>query len=185
MVARAIALSKLDYCNGLLCGTSVANLRRLQKVQNKLARIATGTARRAHVTPVLASLHWLPVQQQVTYKVATLIFKVRSSNRPAYLRSILQDYIPGRALRSTAHNLLLERRTKTTTGATAFGAVAPKLWNSLPQEVRNSDSLPFFQNNLKTYFFRQTFNSLTYHLPSGDPSLNAGLVSRAGNLDVN
>jgi len=55
-VARAVALSELDYCNSLLCGASAANIDRLQKVQNKLAWVATGY-----------SLHWLPVRQRIIY----------------------------------------------------------------------------------------------------------------------
>jgi len=66
-VARAISLSKLDYCNGILTGISKGDLNRLQLVQNRLARIATNTARRARISPVLASLHWLPVRQRISY----------------------------------------------------------------------------------------------------------------------
>jgi len=65
-VARVIGLSKLDYCNGLLTGISKGDLNRLQLVQNRLARIATNTPRRARISPVLASLHWLPVRQCIS-----------------------------------------------------------------------------------------------------------------------
>ena len=34
---------------------------------------APGTRRTDHITPVLQSLHWLPVQQRVTFKLATLV----------------------------------------------------------------------------------------------------------------
>jgi len=47
-VARAVALSKLDCCNIILWGASATNIDRLQKVQNKLARVATRSSRRSH-----------------------------------------------------------------------------------------------------------------------------------------
>ncbi|CAH3110252.1 unnamed protein product, partial [Pocillopora meandrina] len=35
----------------------------------------------------------------------------------------------------------------------AFSVCAPKLWNGLPNHVRNVGTLPLFKNNLKTYLF--------------------------------
>jgi len=60
----------------------------------------------------------------------------RSTKSPPYLQSILQDSIPGRAVCSVTRNLICERRTKTATGARAFGAVAPKVWHDLPDSIR-------------------------------------------------
>ena len=42
-VASAIAGARLDYCNSLLYGVWAANLHKLQRVQNTLARVVTGT----------------------------------------------------------------------------------------------------------------------------------------------
>jgi len=47
-------------------------------------------------------------------------------------RPTIQDYILGRAVRSATRNLICERRTKTATGARAFGVFAPKVWHDLP-----------------------------------------------------
>ena len=68
--------ARLDYCNLILHGTSIANIQKLQRVQNSLARISTGTRRSEHITPVLERLHWLPLAMRVEYKVALLTFKV-------------------------------------------------------------------------------------------------------------
>jgi len=50
-------------------------IHRLQGVQNAAARLVTGTRRRDHISPVLRQLHWLPVRQRVTFKLAVLVFK--------------------------------------------------------------------------------------------------------------
>ena len=55
-----VVTSRLDCCNSLLYGTSVANITKLQRVQNTLDRIVTGAKRKDHITPVLDDLHWLP-----------------------------------------------------------------------------------------------------------------------------
>jgi len=54
-----------------------------------------------HVSPLLRTLHWLPVQQRIDYKVALLTFKVRSTLTPLYLRLLIQDREHGHNLRST------------------------------------------------------------------------------------
>ena len=66
-IACSIVTSRLDYCNSLLYGTSVANTAKLQRVQNTLARIITGAKRKDHITPVLHDLHWLPVKKRIEY----------------------------------------------------------------------------------------------------------------------
>ncbi len=48
-------------------------------------------------------------------------------------------------------------RIRTTLGSRAFSHAAPYLWNSLPQDVRNSESLIVFKSLLKTHLFRQAF----------------------------
>jgi hypothetical protein len=57
-VASAMVLGRLDYCNSVLHVTSAANIRKLQRFQNSLAHLVTGTRRSDHIMPVLARLHW-------------------------------------------------------------------------------------------------------------------------------
>ena len=84
-VAAAIVGSRLDYCNSLLAGTSVSNLARLQLVQNPLARVVAQKPRFCHITPVLADLHWLPIRHRISFKIASIAFKVLHCSHPILL----------------------------------------------------------------------------------------------------
>ena len=86
MIACAIGSSSLDYCNGVLQGISGANINKLQRAQNTLARIVIGCRRNEHITPVLRRLHWLPVKQRITFKIGTLVQKVQTTTTclPSY-----------------------------------------------------------------------------------------------------
>ena len=108
------------------------------------------------------TLHWLPVQQRIDYKVALLTFKVRSTSTPSYLRLLIQDREHGRNLRSTT-TALCQPFTTTTFAKRAFRCYAPAVWNSLPQTVLCSDSVAVFKSRLKTLLFSQAFSSFSAH----------------------
>ncbi|MBN3299250.1 RL18 protein, partial [Amia calva] len=68
--------------------------------QNAAAEILTETETHDHITPVLASLHWLPVHYKIDFKVLLLTFKALKGPAPPYLKDLLMEYTPGRPLRS-------------------------------------------------------------------------------------
>lgn len=157
-IVHAFITSKVDACNSLLYGINNTQLSRLQRLQNIAARMITYTKKTEHITPVLAGLHWLPIQQRVKYKLCLIIFKILQGDAPAYLSDLVQIYTPGhRGLRSTKHKLLQEKTTKHVWGERSFQSAAPKLWNSLPDTVKLSKSLNTFKNSLKTHFHREAF----------------------------
>ncbi len=105
-VIHAFITSRLDYCNSLYFGTGQTALSRLQRVQNAAARLLTSTKKRDHITPVLRSLHWLPVRYRVNFKILLLVFKSLNGLVPAYLSDLLTEHRPLLSLRSSNHRLL-------------------------------------------------------------------------------
>ena len=93
-VASAIVGSRLDYCNALLVGISDANLDKLLRVQNTLARVIMGIRRRDQISPILADLHWQPVRARITYKISKLVYKIREGKQPMYLSELVEGYNP-------------------------------------------------------------------------------------------
>ena len=67
-IVRALILSRLDYCNLLFNGIIQKNLVRLQKLQNKCARLVNMQPRSCHITPLLMDLHWLRVPERIIFK---------------------------------------------------------------------------------------------------------------------
>ena len=66
---RALILSKLDYGNALLSGCKVINIARLQRMQNRVARIVFQVHRRHPSSDLLDPLHWLPIDKQIIFKI--------------------------------------------------------------------------------------------------------------------
>ena len=92
----------LDYCNAVLHGAPAATLDILQRVQNNVARVVCQSRCRTDARPLLRSLHWLPVRQRVTYKMATTTFKVMTSSTPEYLGDLIQTTASAIIRRPTA-----------------------------------------------------------------------------------
>lgn len=154
-LVQAFVSSRLDYCNAILHGLPEKLMRRLQSVQNAAARMITSARRRDHITPILRQLHWLPVRQRVDFKIAVLVFQCLTGHAPAYLADDCQlaADASARRLRSADTAKCVVRRTYNNFGDRCFAAAGPRLWNTLPLNLRLCDSLGQFKRSLKTFLF--------------------------------
>jgi len=157
ILANSLVSSRLDYCNSLFFGLPSSSIQRLQRIQNSLARLVLPYfKRRDHISPALEQLHWLPIHQRITFKIATLTYKTICSSQPSYLRDLIHPYIPTYDLRSSDENLLQIPLIQSEIGRRSFSFAAPHIWNSLPLEFRidpSMSSFPAFRKNLKTHLF--------------------------------
>lgn len=85
---HAFVNSRLDYCNALYAGINQLTLRRSQIVQNAAARLLTGSRKRSHITPILFSLHWLPIRYRIDFKILLFVFKSLNGLAPPYLSDL-------------------------------------------------------------------------------------------------
>ena len=131
-IGGALVGSRFDYSNSILFGVSAANLTKLQRAQNSLARVVTCTGRHDSITPVLKQLHWLPIRYRIRFQLAAVVFKTRSTGMPPYLRSLITEYRPARDLRSSGQHLLEQATCRTVFGRRSFRQASASIWNDLP-----------------------------------------------------
>ncbi len=132
-VIHACVSSRLDYCNSLYMGISQSNINRLQMVQNAAARLLTGTCRFDHISPVLCSLHWLPVCYRIEFNTLQFVFKALSGTAPEYLSDLLNPNTSSRPLRASEKRVSMGSRSRLKVrGDRAFSIAGPTLVNSLP-----------------------------------------------------
>ena len=143
----------------------------VQRVQKALAR--TVMHQRSHGSPLsstalLQTLHWLHIEWRIRFKLATLVYKALHTGQPPHLAELLQRNEPVRTLRSSSSLLLFVPQCNLEFGSRAFWISAPKIWNSLPANIRDSPLLPTFRRHFKTHYFQ-----LAYLSPWWPPLLSA------------
>ncbi|KAJ7986053.1 hypothetical protein DPEC_G00346820 [Dallia pectoralis] len=100
--------------HGIVIRFGSDNLRAVPDVATKSrrrtsrARLLCNISKRSHITPVLRSLHWLPVRFRVEYKVLLFVFKAINGMAPAFLAELITVYQPARTLRSSEHTSLAD-----------------------------------------------------------------------------
>ena len=90
---------------------------------------------------MLSTLHWLPVEFEIQFKIVIISFKAIHRQPPVYLQELICQKEEKRYnLRLFARGIMLQMPrtlTKKTLGDRAFLAEVPKLWNGLPSQIRN------------------------------------------------
>ena len=128
-----------------------------QKFQNSAARYIFQCCKQYHISPLLMSLHWLPIIDRIEYKLSFICHSFFLGLSPIYLPDLLLVYSPKRNLPSSSDSRILripKLRTKTFRHR-SFSFSAPTIWNSLPSELRHADSIQKFKLALRTHPLRK------------------------------
>ncbi|KAL0154418.1 hypothetical protein M9458_050267 [Cirrhinus mrigala] len=84
-------------------------------IQNAAAQLVFNEPKRAHITPLFITLHWLPIAACIKFNTLMLAYRTATGSSPAYLHSLLPIYTPSRTLRSASERRLIvpsQRGTK-------------------------------------------------------------------------
>ncbi|KAM9437695.1 uncharacterized protein ACWYII_015534 [Salvelinus alpinus] len=159
VLIQALVISRLDYCNSLLAGLPACAIKPLQLIQNAAARLVFNLPKFSHVTPLLRSLHWLPVEARIRYKTMVLAYGAVRGTAPQYLQALIRPYTQTRALCSSTSGLLaslpLRKYSSRSAQSKLFAALAPQWWNKLPHDARTAESITTFRRHLKPHLFKE------------------------------
>ena len=125
------------------------------------AKVVLNEGKYSSLTWALRSLNWLPVETRIEFKVSCWMFKCDSGWAPGYLCNKLckvptQKYNVRSSL--DTHQYVMPKTKQLTFAARAFSVRGPKIWNSLPLDIRDGDNLCQCKKKLTIFSFKKSFN---------------------------
>ena len=108
-LVSVFALSRIDYCNSLLFGSTHDVLSHLKRIQNYAAWVIVRLPMSSSIATHLKSFHWLPVKERSTYKIVSMCYHCHSSTAQSYVADML--HIKPSNTRSSSYTMPLLNRT--------------------------------------------------------------------------
>ena len=155
LVVEALVISLLSYCSVIWNGTSSVNIREIQTIQNFAAKVASGHGKKYdHATPYINKMEWLKIENKIIYDICIFIHKILNDHIPQRIL-ILETLDQIRSLQTRQSNNLVVPRRRTAVADRAVSVRGPKLWNSLPEDIKESENFSVFKSKLKSHLYVQ------------------------------
>ena len=140
-----------DYCSAVWDGLNITLNDKLQKLQNRAARIITKSRYDTSSSELFGKLGWDNLLVRRKKHRAILMFKTVNDLTPHYLRELFQSRSTGYNLRNS-ENTLFVAKPRTNYGKRSFSYSGAVLWNELPQNMRAIGSLNQFKREIDNLF---------------------------------
>ena len=135
----------ITYCNIVWGHTFKTHLNKLCILQKKAIRIICNAPFNSHTRLLFSQTNILPLKDLITLNSLVFMFKLHAKILPPLFADIF-------VLNSTIHtyntrqrNLIHVPRVRTSVASNSFKTNFPKLWNKLPNEIKNSSTLSRFR----------------------------------------
>ena len=154
MIYNAIVRPYFDYFCEVWDVFGETESKRLQKLQNRAARIILNLNNDVHHTIALHALGWEPLQTERKKAKAKMMYKVLNKTGPKLLTNLF-SYKSEKTnynyhLRDISSGVCLPK-PRTDNMKNSFMYDGAHLWNSIPKEIRESKSLSSFRNKIAAH----------------------------------
>ena len=143
-----------DYCCEVWDVFGLCQVKRLQKLHNRSARVLNNMSNEVSLVVALNSLGWETLEAQRKKNKAKLMFKVLNNLEPQSLTDLFTNKrdITNYNLREVSYSLQLPQ-PRTNNLKTSFSYDGAIIWNSLPAKIRECDSLLELKRNVDAHSF--------------------------------
>ena len=137
------------YCCSVWGCAGTTEINRLQRLQNRAARIVTNSSFDTPTNQLIEKLGWKTINELIDIESKTTVFKSLNELAPPYLRSLFRKNSQSTSyrLRNTSTDLRLPKKG-TENGKKCFSFRGVKLWNSLSANCKQAASLSTFKQRI-------------------------------------
>ena len=152
---KALVMPYFNYCIAVWGNINKGLADKLQKMENRAARILTFSNYEVRSSVLLDELGWERLEYVRLKQLAVTMYKIHNNLSPSYLRQIFTNTsnVHSHSLRNSELNYYVPRpRTESAKGTLHYrGSV---VWNKIPSEIRKLPSLNVFKTSVhgKDYF---------------------------------
>ena len=150
-VYQALIQPHFDYCCSVWDGLGETLSCKLQKLQNRAARVIMRANYDASAGILLDALHWDNLSLRREKLKAGLMFKTLKGNVPPYLQNMFSVRGTNYNIRNSETRLNLPK-ARTNDLKRSFCYSRALLWNSLPQDIRKLQSFAQFRKTIAEYY---------------------------------
>ena len=153
-VYNALVQPHFDYCSAVWGNYSKGLSDKLQKLQNRAARIITFSNYDTNADGLFKQLKWNTLDHQHKVSKLTLMYKVLNNETPNYLRAkfVNRSDTLSYSLRDTVGKLTVPL-PRTEHYKRSFSYSGAVLWNSLPSKLKQAISTNDFKSKISCYEF--------------------------------
>ena len=153
-IYRSIIEPYFNYCCLVWDGISETLSMKLQRLQNRAARIITGMPYTVRSIEIRNQLGWFSLSEMRKQQKAIMMYKIVNGLAPSYLADMFISQYGSQIynLRNSALNFEIPN-TRTELYKDSFAFSGAKIWNSLPEDLKREQSLSTFKKKIKTINF--------------------------------
>ena len=146
-----------QLCSSSLELSQVSQVKhKLQASQNKCIKFCLKLGNRTRLTfSDFKEINWLPVTNRVFQCILAHIFKYFSGKAPSYVDELFFPKAQSNVLTRQGVLKLHQPSRKTNYGKNTISFLGPKLWNTIPDCIKQSQSLNCFKHKIKDHFLLQ------------------------------
>ena len=138
-VYNAIILSHFDYCSLVWDNCSDYLIDKLQKLQNRAARVITGRSYETRSRDVLKELHWQPLKERFEHKKLFFMHKIRNNEFPNSILNMFNLKTNSRYNLRRNNRDFIPDKPNTNFMKKSISYAAPSAWNNLPSEAKGAE----------------------------------------------
>ena len=151
-IYKGLIESHFDYCSVVWDGLSQQLNEKLQKLQNRAARVITKSSYNTNSSYLLNSLSWDNLSVRRTKQKANLMYKCVNKLAPNYLCNMFTSRALSFDLRDASQKLCLPK-PRTDYLKRSFSYSGASLWNDLPEDIRTIKSLRNFKRRIDKWLY--------------------------------
>ena len=156
MFYNAYILPLMDYCCSIWGKNLKCHINKITSLQKRVAKTILFKSIRTPSKDLFQYLEWLTFENRCKYQTALLVYKSLNKLATKYMDKIIKPANNNNyGLRSASRKDITHIRYKTMYKKQSFAYYSTFVWNSLPESLRLSKSVPSFKRNCKSYLLKE------------------------------